>query len=87
MGFDTHTVAERGRKIYDKHRQRMEADHRGKVVAIDIRSEKVFVGDSPEAAYRAAVQAGMTGPFHFTRVGDRGVYRSTRSPWPRRAAG
>jgi hypothetical protein len=87
MGFDLHAVAERGRKIYEKHRLRIEADHRDKFVAIDIPSERLFLGDSPEAAYRAAQEARMKGPFHFVRVGHRGVYRSTRSPWRRRAAG
>jgi len=88
MAFDPHTVAERGRKIYDKVRRRIEAEHPGEFVVIDTDSEKLFLGDSPETAYRAAREAKVRGPFHFVRVGHRGVYRSTRPPrWRRRAAG
>jgi len=88
MPFDPHIVAERGRKIYEKVRRKMEAEHRGEFVVVDTLSEKLFVGDSPEVAYRAARKAKLTGPFHFIRVGDRGVYRSTRPPrWRQRAAG
>ena len=87
MAFDPAVVAEQGRKIYDRFRRAIEAEHPGMFVAIDVRSEKLFFGESPEAAYRAAREARMEGPFHFVRVGHRGVYRSTRSPWRRRAAG
>ena len=87
MTFDPTAVAERGRKIYDKFRRAIEAEHPGKFVAVDITSEKLFFGDSPEAAYREAREARMEGPFHFVRVGHRGVYCSTRPPWRRRAAG
>jgi len=88
MPLDPHVVAERGRKIYDKVRREMEAEHPGKFVVVDTRSEKLCIGDSPETAYRAARKAKLTGPFHFVRIGDRGVYRSTRPPrWRRRAAG
>jgi hypothetical protein len=88
MSLDPEAVAERGRKIYDKVRRAMEAEHQGKFVIVDTRSEKVIIGESPESAYREARKAKLTGPFHFVRVGDRGVYRSTRPPrWRRRAAG
>src|SRR5437867_872702 len=69
-------------------RRKREAEHRGEFAVIDTRSEKLFLGDSPEAAYRAAREANLTGPFHFVRVGEPGVYRSTRPPrWRSRAAG
>jgi len=86
MRFSAHAVAERGLKIYDRHRHKIEAEHRDEFVAIDVASERLFFGESPEAAYRAAREARIEGPFHFIRVGHRGVYRSTRSPWRPRAA-
>ena len=86
MRFSAHAVAERGRKIYDRHRLKIEAEHTGEFVAIDLASERLFFGESPEDAYRAARKARIEGPFHFVRVGHRGVYRSTRSPWRPRAA-
>jgi hypothetical protein len=87
MNFAPHTIAERGRKIYERVRHRMEAEQRGKFVVIDLNTERNFVADSPEDAYRAARRASMTGPFHIVRVGHKEVYRTTRSVWPRRAAG
>jgi len=59
MRFDPHAVAEQGRKIYD----------RDEFVAIDVASERLFFGDSPETAYRAAREARIEGPFHFVRFG------------------
>ena len=76
MKFNPRAVAERGREIYDRHRQKMEADHPGQFVAIDVTSERLFFGDSPEAAYRAARNARIEGPFHFVRVGLRAPQRS-----------
>src|SRR4029453_17413212 len=87
MAFDSHTVAERGRKIYERYRLRLETDHRDQFVAIDTHAEKLFLGESLEAAYRAAREARMEGPFHFVHIGHRGVYSTTRSPGRRRAAG
>jgi hypothetical protein len=69
MKFNARAVAERGREIYDSHRQKIEPDHRGQFVAIDVTSERLFFGDSPEAAYRAARKERIEGPFHFVRVG------------------
>lgn len=87
MAFDPYSVAERGRKLYERFRRDLEAEHPGKFVAVDIHTEKLFVADSPESAYRAARAAEQPGPFHFVRIGSEGVYRSTRPPrWRRRKA-
>jgi hypothetical protein len=91
MDFSPHTVAQRGRKVYDRHRRNLEAEHPDWFVAIDVATERLFLGDSLEKVYRTvqkAQEAGQaTGPFHFVHIGHHGVYRSTRSPWRRRAAG
>ena len=52
----------------------------GKYVLIDIRTEKVFLAESPEAAYRQASAAQEEGPFHLVRVGERAAFRSRRLP-------
>ena len=78
MGFNTREVAKAGRKVYERHRTEFERLHRGKYVLIDIRTEKVFLAESPEGAYRQAAAEHEEGPFHLMRVGDRAAFRSRR---------
>jgi len=56
---------------YERHRQDFERRYQGKYVLIDIRSEKVFVAESPEEAYRRVAADRVEGPFHLVRVGER----------------
>lgn len=62
MGFNTREVAKAGRKVYERHRIEFERLHRGKYVLIDIRTEKVFLAESPEGAYRQAAAEHEEGP-------------------------
>ena len=78
MGFNHRDVARAGRKVYERHRTDLERLHSGKYVLIDIRTEKLYLGDSPEDAYRKAAAAADAGPFHLVRVGDRAAFRSRR---------
>ena len=78
MGFHPRDVARAGRKVYERHRVELERHHQGKYVLIDTRTEKIYLADSPEAAYRLAAAADDVGPFHLMRVGDRAAYRSRR---------
>ena len=80
MGFNPRDVARAGRKVYERHRADFEHRHHGKYVVIDIRTERIYVGESPEAAYRQAASRHEVGPFHLVRVGDRAAYRSRRLP-------
>ena len=85
--FDPDVIADRGRKIYERHRSKLEAEHLGEFAVIDVGAERLFMGDSPETAYCQALEAGATGPFYVVRVGDAAVYCSTRlSGWPRSRA-
>jgi len=54
MGFSPRDVARAGRKVYERHRADLERHHRGHFVLIDIRSERIYLADSPEGAYRKA---------------------------------
>ena len=76
MAFNPRDVASSGPKVYERHRAQFEQRHRGKYVLIDIRSERIYLADSPEAAYRQAAAKHEAGPFHVVRVGDRAAYRS-----------
>lgn len=80
MSFDPHAVVEAGRKVYERYRDSLERRFMGKFVVIDVPSEKYFIGDSPEAAYREARKEKHRGPFHLVRVGARAAFRSRRSP-------
>ena len=76
MSFNPRDVARTGRKVYERHRAQFEQRHRGKYILIDVGSERIYVADSPEAAYRQAAAKHEAGPFHVARVGDRAAYRS-----------
>ena len=78
MGFNPRDVARAGRKVYERHKADFERRHRGKYILISIRTEKIYVAESPAAAYGQAAAEGEAGPFHLMRVGDRTAYRSRR---------
>ena len=80
MGFNPRDVARVGRKIYERHRVDLERRYRGKYVLIDIRTEKFYLAESPEGAYREAAAEDAVGPFHLLRVSDRAAFRSRRLP-------
>ena len=75
-GFKALEVAKAGRRVYERHRLDFERRYQGRYVLIDIRTERVFMGDSPEAAYRQAALEQTEGPFYIVRVGDRAAFRS-----------
>lgn len=79
MSFDPDAVVEAGRTVYERYRDKLERRFMGKFVVIDVPSEKHFIGDSPEAAYREAQKEKHRGPFHLIRVGARAAFRSRRS--------
>ena len=73
-------VIEAGKKIYERHRERLEASERGQFVAIDVASGELFIAPSGEDALRNARADGRKGPFHLIRVGFRAAYRFRRIP-------
>ena len=69
-------IAEHGERIYsDNFREKFEKEYLGKFVAIDVTTEKAYVGDSPEEAYGTARQNSPKGVFHLIRVGSPGAYK------------
>jgi hypothetical protein len=70
-------IAEKGERIYrEKYQPEFEQKYIDKFVAIDTKTEKAFVADSPAEAILAAQKAeGGGGPFHVIKVGSLGVYR------------
>jgi hypothetical protein len=78
MAFDSRDVARAGRQIYEPHRADLERRHLGKYVLIDIRTERFYLAESPEAAYQKAAADDAVGPFHLLRVGYRTAFRARR---------
>ena len=73
--FDRHQFIQQAEEIYRrKYKKSIEKTAKGKVVAIDVESEDIFIGDS-------VLEAGLTARakypdriFHFIRVGYPAVY-------------
>lgn len=66
--MDRGAFAEKALAIYKKHKERLEATERGKVIAIEVESGEVFLG---RTALEAAIKARRKFPdrlFYFTRV-------------------
>lgn len=73
-------IAEAGEKIYDKkYRADFEARHPGKFVAIDVLSEKAYIGESPEEALNTAREDAPRAVFHLIKVGSLGAFRVSYS--------
>jgi len=69
-------IAQRGEKIYDeKYRKEYEKKHHGRFVAIDVKSEAIYVADTPEAALEDGRKKSPSGVFYLMRVGFPGVFR------------
>ena len=65
--FNPREVAKAGRKVYERHRAELERRHRGEYALIDIRTERLFLATSPEAAYRQAAAERERGPRLYCR--------------------
>jgi hypothetical protein len=80
MGFNPRQIVRIGRRLYERRRAEFEGHNPGKYVLIDIRTEKIYVAETPEAAYRQATAEPGDGPYYLVRVGERAAFRSRRLP-------
>ena len=78
MGFNPRQIARIGRRLYERRRAEFEVHNPGKYVLIDIRTEKIYVAETPEAAYQQATAEPGDGPYYIVRVGERAAFRSRR---------
>jgi len=68
-------MAEKGDKIYqEKYQQEYEEKYPGKLVAISLNTEQLYMGESPVEAIQAAQKAEPDSLFHLIRVGSASVY-------------
>ena len=73
--FDRHQFIQQAEEIYRrKYKKSLEKTAKGKVVAIDVESEDIFIGDSILEAGLNARQKYPDKIFHFIRVGYPAVY-------------
>ncbi|MCL5011259.1 MAG: hypothetical protein M1127_03605 [Patescibacteria group bacterium] len=73
-------IAEKGDKIYqEKLKAPLEKEHKGEFVAIEVESERYFLGKTPEEALGVAKKEFSDRIFHLIRVGYTGVYNVSRS--------
>ncbi|MBI3872036.1 MAG: hypothetical protein HY304_03040 [candidate division Zixibacteria bacterium] len=73
--MDTNELIQKGEKIYTRLKAKLESEHHGKFVAIDVSTEETYVGDSVEAVLESAVTAKPDGFFHIVHIGSGSVYR------------
>ena len=73
-------VAEAGERIYRAHYQKQyEPTHRGKFLAVEVVSQKAYLGDTPEAAFTEARKSAPGGLFHLIKIGSLGAFRVSYS--------
>jgi hypothetical protein len=81
-------AAERGEAIYEREiRSKVESEHDGEFVVIDIATGEYSVSDNELAAFESAERKNPDGFFYVKRVGRKAVHRigGTRvSPGPSR---
>lgn len=69
-------IAELGEKIYsEQYKEQYERDHPGKFVAIDVATQKAYIGETPEGVLDAARADSPNGIFHLIQVGFSGAFR------------
>ena len=74
--FDEHVFAEKAKAIYnERYKTELEKQYKGKIVAIEPESGDYFIGDTTKEAYYKAIVKHPNKPFHFIRIGFKGVYK------------
>ena len=73
---DPEATAKKGQEIYDrKYRAQYESELTGQFLAIDVNSEKAYVGANPEEAVSNGKKDSPTAVFHLVRIGSIGAFR------------
>jgi len=68
-------IAEKGEEIYKRYQTAYEKEHAGKFVAIDVKTEKLYVADTAVEALQNARADAPLGLFHLIKVGAAGAFR------------
>jgi len=72
--FDDEAFRKQANEIYQKNKQKLEPENKGKIVAIEVESGNVFIADT---VIEAGTKARLKYPekfFYFKRIGYQAVY-------------
>jgi hypothetical protein len=69
--FNKYEVARKGKAIYEKIRDKMEAEHKGEALAIEVESGDYFLGKSAIDSTDKGRQKHPDGLFYVVRIGKR----------------
>jgi hypothetical protein len=72
--FDQRKVISGGKEIYNRIREKLEPQHRGEIVAIEVDSGDYFLGRTVTEATSKARKKHPDKVFYFVRVGFPAVY-------------
>ena len=68
-------LVEKGKEIYEKKlKDKLELEHKGEIVAIDVKSGDYFVGKDMTEADKKAREKHPNDVFYMVRVGHRAVF-------------
>ena len=71
--FDDEAFRKQANEIYQRHKQRLEPENRGKIVAIEVENGDIFISDT---VIEAGMKARLKYPekfFYFKRIGYEAV--------------
>ncbi|MFZ2070969.1 MAG: hypothetical protein WAV32_05145 [Halobacteriota archaeon] len=71
---DKDELVEKGKEIYAKVKDKLEPEHKGEIVAIEVKSGDYFLGNSVVEADRKARKKYPDEVFYFGRVGYRTLH-------------
>jgi len=73
--IDKNELVDKGEEIYEKKlKDKLEPEHKGEIVAIDVKSGDYFLGKSVIEADKKAREKYPDDVFYFNKIGYRAVY-------------
>jgi len=74
IDVDTRRLSEKGEEIYERLKDKLEPEYKGKIMAIEVDSEDYFIADSLPDAGKKAKEKYPDKIFHFVKIGYPVVY-------------
>lgn len=74
-GFNLHDFAGKAERIYESHREELEEQYLGKIIAIEVDSGDYFISQSMDAVSKKAERKHPHKYLHYMRIGGGGVFK------------